>query len=210
MSNLDKAEVARARAGPRELKDPRSRGYAIQTLFALKRYAESLQCDQERVKRELEEIDKYRHWEVLGYASREELLAAELSEAGLVNVTKAQAVAADPAVAALKPEGTAGPGRGKTVAVRHGLQASQTSSESVERIVRRLKRDAPAIAEALARGEYPSARAAGLAAGIVQPRISVPLDVDRAAAILVRILGADRAAQLAQRLVEVVREAAAA
>jgi hypothetical protein len=39
---------------------------------------------------------------------------------------------------------------------------------STEYLVRRLKRDAPAIAEALARGEYPSARAAGIAAGIVK------------------------------------------
>ena len=35
------------------------------------------------------------------------------------------------------------------------------SSNSAERIVRRLKRDHPKIAEALARGEFPSARAAG-------------------------------------------------
>jgi len=33
----------------------------------------------------------------------------------------------------------------------------------------RLKRDAPNIAEALARGEFPSARAAGIAAGFIKP-----------------------------------------
>jgi hypothetical protein len=36
-------------------------------------------------------------------------------------------------------------------------------------LIRRLKRKAPEIAAALARGEYPSARAAALAAGIIQP-----------------------------------------
>jgi hypothetical protein len=39
---------------------------------------------------------------------------------------------------------------------------------SARYIVERLKRDAPDVAEALARGEYPSARAAGIAAGIVK------------------------------------------
>ena len=33
----------------------------------------------------------------------------------------------------------------------------------------RLRRDAPQIAEALARGEFPSARAAGIAAGFIKP-----------------------------------------
>jgi len=36
-------------------------------------------------------------------------------------------------------------------------------------VVGRLKRDAPEIAEALARGEFPSARAAGIAAGFIKP-----------------------------------------
>jgi len=38
-----------------------------------------------------------------------------------------------------------------------------------EYVVRRLKRDAPELAAALARGEFPSARAAGIAAGFVKP-----------------------------------------
>jgi len=40
---------------------------------------------------------------------------------------------------------------------------------SSEYVVRRLKRDAPDLAAALARGEFPSARAAGIAAGFVKP-----------------------------------------
>lgn len=86
MSALDQQEVARARFGPRESKDPRSREYAIQTLYALKRYAESLKCDEELVRQELERIDQYRHWEVLGYPSREAMLAAEVSDVGVRNV----------------------------------------------------------------------------------------------------------------------------
>jgi len=40
---------------------------------------------------------------------------------------------------------------------------------SSEYVARRLKRDAPELAAALARGEFPSARAAGIAAGFVKP-----------------------------------------
>lgn len=40
---------------------------------------------------------------------------------------------------------------------------------SEEYVVRRLKRDAPELAAALARGEFPSARDAGIAAGFVKP-----------------------------------------
>ena len=40
--------------------------------------------------------------------------------------------------------------------------------ETASYLVRRLKRDAPDVADALARGEYRSARAAGIAAGIVK------------------------------------------
>ena len=46
---------------------------------------------------------------------------------------------------------------------------SSMRGTSEEYVVRRLKRDAPELAGALARGEYPSARAAGIAAGFVKP-----------------------------------------
>ena len=77
-SHLTSQEVNRARVGPRELKDPRSRDYAIQTVSALKRYLESRSIDDRRVHKELAEIEAYRHWEVLGYPSRDALLEAEV------------------------------------------------------------------------------------------------------------------------------------
>ena len=40
---------------------------------------------------------------------------------------------------------------------------------SEEYVVRRLKRDAPELATALAQGDFPSARAAGIAAGFIKP-----------------------------------------
>jgi hypothetical protein len=48
-----------------------------------------------------------------------------------------------------------------------GNVSSRGNSE--EYVVRRLKRDAPELAEALARGQFDSARAAGIAAGFVKP-----------------------------------------
>lgn len=54
-----------------------------------------------------------------------------------------------------------------------------TPGNSATYLVRRLKRDSPEIAEALARGEYPSARAAGIAAGIV--KVPTPMQIARRA-----------------------------
>jgi hypothetical protein len=50
----------------------------------------------------------------------------------------------------------------------HSIPANQLNSNSQERIVRRLKRDHQAHCEALQRGDYPSPRAAGIAAGFVK------------------------------------------
>lgn len=80
---------ASSEAGPRELKDPKSKGYAMQTLRALKRYLESVRLDQERVDKELQRIDLYQHWQVLGFESKDEMLVShgiakpfELEDAG--------------------------------------------------------------------------------------------------------------------------------
>lgn len=57
---------------------------------------------------------------------------------------------------------------------KESLQSQDsTYGNSSSYLVGKLKRDAPQIAEALGRGEYPSARAAGIAAGIV--KVPTPL-----------------------------------
>ena len=64
--------------------------------------------------------------------------------------------------------GKPGPGRGKkTGANSHRLSAS--SSTSMARIISRLKRDRPDIAQRLEAGEFRSARAAAREAGAVPP-----------------------------------------
>jgi hypothetical protein len=59
--------------------------------------------------------------------------------------------------------------RGKEQVANPPLVSNKLSSESQVRIVRRLKRDYPELAQSLARGDFPSARAAGIAAGFVKP-----------------------------------------
>jgi hypothetical protein len=92
-------------------------------------------------------------------------IIAEKNKAKTI-ATIAQELAADPNMKAL----ASGPGRPEgsrnNVANRH---INSLSSDSAERIIRRLKRDAPEIAEALANGDYKSARAAAIAAGIITP-----------------------------------------
>lgn len=87
----------------------------------------------------------------------------------------AQQLAVDPAV---KPLGTDG---GNRIKDKEGseLQCNSGQGNSSNYLVRRLKRDAPEVAEALARGEYPSARAAAIAAGVV--KVPTPLDLGKRA-----------------------------
>ena len=61
------------------------------------------------------------------------------------------------------------------VALRHSKAASKVSSESWDRILPRLARDAPQILERVKSGEIKSARAAAIEAGIIIPFPSLQL-----------------------------------
>lgn len=100
-------------------------------------------------------------WAMQGLESLKPEWAVGFDEA--VTIGKGQRLAADPTT----PEGNAngtnqhsGPDN-----IRPTLLATGYGT-SAEYLVRRLKRDAPEIAAALGRGEYRSARAAAIAAGI--------------------------------------------
>lgn len=106
--------------------------------------------------------------------------SAEEVEALVAAKPLGQRLAADEEVAALTDHGGAREGAGRKPAdlqpsgqneenqVANGkLKSDGTNAASY--LVRRLKRDAPKVAEALAQGKYPSARAAAIAAGIVKP-----------------------------------------
>ena len=55
--------------GPRSLRDPRSREYAIQTMRSLKRFLESRTFEAKHVEKELKLIIEHKHWEVCGFAT---------------------------------------------------------------------------------------------------------------------------------------------
>jgi hypothetical protein len=61
------------------------------------------------------------------------------------------------------------------VAIRHSKGANQVSSESWDRILPRLARDAPEVLERVKSGEFKSARAAAIEAGIITPFPSLQL-----------------------------------
>lgn len=84
----------------------------------------------------------------------------------------AQAAVAQPLAPARRP--TTAEAEEK-VANSHFKLARQLSSDSQERILRRLARDAPDILERVKTGEIKSARAAAIEAGIITPFPSLQL-----------------------------------
>lgn len=103
----------------------------------------------------------------------------------------AQELAADPNVKPIAGHGEASSRRernedgtlkgsnGATGSLQTKVDNINLGGTSVPYLIRRLKRDHPAIAAALARGEYRSARAAGIAAGIV--KVPTPLEIAKKA-----------------------------
>jgi len=104
----------------------------------------------------------------------------------------------------LAQHGEIGNGRAdeNRVAVRHSKPASKVSSESWDRILPRLARDRPDILERVKAGEFKSARAAAIEAGIVKDVPTVRLtEPEKAAAGIVARMGAGWAHRLAEALI---------
>jgi hypothetical protein len=197
--------MVRAITGPRSLRDPRSREYAIQTMRSLKRYLEGTRLDAQGVERELREIEHYEHWRVLGHRNLDAYLRAEIgASTKALRRRLAQTMAADADQPPLAKHGEVGRGRNR-VANSHS-NSRTLSSTSAERLVRRLKRDAPTFADALARGEYPSARAAAMAAGLpIRPTATIRTDdLTRALRVLLKHFSA---AAIRQALDEIAPDA---
>jgi predicted SprT family Zn-dependent metalloprotease len=64
--------------GPRSLRDPRSREYAIQTMRSLKRFLESKTFDAKHIEEELQLIIEHKHWEVCGFEDLDAYVRAEV------------------------------------------------------------------------------------------------------------------------------------
>jgi hypothetical protein len=132
---------------------------------SLKRFLESKSFDAQHIEQELKLIKQYKHWKICGFKTLDAYLRAEVGITHKeLSRRLAQDLAADPSV-----QPAVGHGGDRTTKQVDNVHLNKLNSNSAERIVRLLKRDAPAIAEALARGEFKSARAAGIAAGIVNP-----------------------------------------
>lgn len=125
---------------------------------------------------------------------------------------RGQKLAADPEVKALANEeqtkaigreGGKKGGRGHKNPVDNIKGVSKGGTGAIY-LVRRLKRDAPDIAKALARGEYPSVRAAAIAAGILTP----PTTLEKILKLLPKLTATERR-QLRARLDEAMRKRAA-
>ncbi len=106
--------------------------------------------------------------------------------------------------------GNGRPGESR-VAIGHSKPANQLSSNSWDRILPRLARDAPEVLERVKSGELKSARAAAIEAGIIKPVPSVRLvdDADQIADSIVAKLGKDRAMAVAVALAELLRDVGA-
>lgn len=189
-----------AARGPRIVKPKDSVEYAWQTCELIKLYWHSYQVEAARWDDLLAEAERDKIYERLPpppatpYGSMDSMLKAELgvnhAESRAEVARRAQALAADPAIGALGTHG----GRRK-----QGSNTPLSQDRGVSRLVRRLKRDAPEMAERLARGEFRSARAAAMAAGLPMRRtIAVPDDPGRAFAALVRRYGQDKMADVVE------------
>lgn len=154
----------------------------------------------------------------LGYDSPEAFLREELQlDPDLVNrvvgwLEQEQPTEAVPLELAMKAaqaqplahHGEIGNGRAdeSRVAYSHSKPARQLSSDSQERILRRLARDAPEILERVKAGEFKSARSAAIAAGIIRPVPTVRLvdDPQRVADAIRRHLSPEQIIKLAEAL----------
>lgn len=94
--------------------------------------------------------------------------------------------------------------KGEGVAISHSKPANQLSSDSWGRILPRLARDAPDILERVKAGEFRSARAAAIEAGIIKPVPTIRLvaDLNVVAAKLCQHLTPEQRHALAEALLQ--------
>jgi hypothetical protein len=91
----------------------------------------------------------------------------------------------------LKANGEAGNGRSSLDNIK-----ATDGGTSAEYLTARIARDNPEILERMKAGEFPSVRAAALEAGIVQKRVSVPIDVTKAASAIQKHFTPEEVAQI--------------
>jgi hypothetical protein len=176
--------------------------------MARRRWAEiDLPCDCRLMKQVYDEAPVFA--EAMGYASGDQFITDYLSlDLDLVHrvigwLEQEQPTEASPLQLALGTHGgdrrsdeakQAREDQADNVSLKHGTQAAYIRA--------RLKRDHPAVAAALDRGEHRSARAAAIAAGIIKPVPTIRLVPDpvKVAASIRRHLDPQQVASLVEEL----------
>jgi hypothetical protein len=174
-----------------------SEPWARWTVGQAKLRRQDLQRDVTGLQVILKKLREHAGWRPLGYPSLETLCSTELDldgeEVNLVcgaaaGVSLGAVLAADAGVTPLA-DGPGNPTGANQHTVRNGANSTiPHGSTSARYLVRRLKRDHPDIAQALADGKFKSARAAGVAAGIV----TVPTPLEEVQRRFDRLSAADR------------------
>jgi len=202
-SLLDDKEVKRAQVGPRQMKDPRSREYAIQTLHSLKRYLSSKEVDEKRIKEELDDIKANRHWEVLGYASMDEYLKIETGYTATEILGQARKMVIQAVCARAEEMGPVKHGGDrKPKAMDQGNNCNLDIKRGNDQtyLARKIMTDSPETFDRLKQGEYRSVRAAAMDCGIVKERKVKAIPVDTPDAAIRALLRVFTVTDLAQAL----------
>jgi hypothetical protein len=142
---------------------------AISQLERWKKYHPEVFSDWESLCWEyVQQPPEWVDWLIQGVkATSEEVVEAdELADAGkkIANLSCSLKKSGEPPAPGMKTPNPAGR-RGK----EQETHASPVPTFSQAGILRRIKRDHPDVAEQVERGEFPSARAAGIAAGFIKP-----------------------------------------
>lgn len=174
-------EQEMANVGPRELKEPGSPAWCWQTVSLLQNIWGSIDASVNRYTEVWEAAEEYRIWETIPYED----------PYGSVEVMKEKLAVGDAAEA-----------RAKTALLVIQAQPSRKRSNDY---TTRIKRDHPAIAQRMERGEFKSVAAAARAAGIYnRPKtITASRDKGRVANSLLQAYGVDGC----QELITVLRQA---
>jgi hypothetical protein len=159
--------------------------------------------DHERLQRLIGSAREYKVWEVLPskdgapFTSFESFCAApepyglgyRLADIDAIIAERKDAAKRAKDAKPLAAHGEIGNGRDYNI-------ISKNQGDSAEYLTARIARDNPEILERMKAGEFPSVRAAALEAGIVQKRVSVPIDVTKAASAIQKHFTPEEVAQI--------------
>jgi len=183
-----------ASAIPRNAREPGSPEWCHQTVSLLKESYKVIRIDRRRFDEYLGELRAHKAWEKVPtekpYGTEDRMLMVELGKHSdeikkeLAEIAAQQEVPLARAQAAAVSQGT------RMDALRaNGTRLGSQGSNNSAYLLRRLARDYPDTLDAYERGEYPSVRAAAIAARIITP----PTPFQQIEKLLPKLTDAERA-----------------